>query len=424
MPECFLFFVGIDWATEEHRVCLLEAKGHIILERNVSHSGSGICEFLDWLSQQTGLTASQVAVAIEVPRGAIVEALVERGDTVFSINPKQLDRFRDRYSVAGAKDDSRDAFVLADSLRTDAHCFQAICIAEPLLIRLRELSRLEDDLRQDWSRLTNQPRGQIHRYFPQLLRLPPAADEPWLWELLEVAPVPAQGRNLRKTRIEQRLHRYRIRRLSAQQILAELKVEPLPVAPGTVEAASEACLLLIARLKLLQEQKMQVAKRIEAVLEQLTVNNQQEGAQRDVEVLRSLPGVGRVVAATMLAEAAPPLAQRDYQALRSYAGIAPVTRQSGKKKQVIMRYGCNTRLRQALYHWSRVSVQLDEYSRRHYHRLRQAGHSHGRALRGLGDRLLAMLVSMLKTQTVYDPAFRLQRHNIAGQNGAKSGIVL
>jgi transposase len=61
-----------------------------------------------------------------------------------------------------------------------------------------------------------------------------------------------------------------------------------------------------------------------------------------------LPGVGRVVAATVLAEAAEALAERDYQTLRAHGGIAPVTRKSGKKLSVSMRYGCNPRLRNAL----------------------------------------------------------------------------
>jgi transposase len=104
-----------------------------------------------------------------------------------------------------------------------------------------------------------------------------------------------------------------------------------------------------------------------------------------VELLLSLPGVGRLVTATLLAEAASLLAERDYQGLRSYAGVAPVTRQSGKKAAVLMRYGCNLRLRNALYHWSRVSMQHDPRSREHYHRLRNKGHSHGRTLRGLAE---------------------------------------
>ena len=73
------------------------------------------------LLSMTGAPAAAIAVAIEVPHGPIVETLLERGFQTHAVNPKQLDRFRDRFTVAGAKDDRRDAHVLADSLRTDRH---------------------------------------------------------------------------------------------------------------------------------------------------------------------------------------------------------------------------------------------------------------------------------------------------------------
>ena len=133
----------------------------------------------------------------------------------------------------------------------------------------------------------------------------------------------------------------------------------------------------------------------------------QSQEHRDVTIILSLPGVGRVVAATMLAEASQALTERDYHALRSYAGGAPITRQSGKKKIVVMRQSCNLRLRNALYHWTRVSTQCDERSKAHYAELRGKGHSHGRALRGVGDRLMAVLISMLKKGTLYDPKHKL-----------------
>lgn len=78
-----------------------------------------------------------------------------------------------------------------------------------------------------------------------------------------------------------------------------------------------------------------------------------------VQILLSLPGIGPVIAATMLAEASQPLRERDYQALRNYTGAAPVTKRSGKKKVIVMRYACNEQLRNALYHWSRTSMQKD-----------------------------------------------------------------
>jgi len=105
--------------------------------------------------------------------------------------------------VAGAKDDRRDAFVLADSLRTDLARFRPLQQESAALIRLRELSRLEDDLTQDHNRLINQLREQLHRYFPQLLQLSSAAEDAWVWDLLEMAPNPEAARKLTRSRIGQ-----------------------------------------------------------------------------------------------------------------------------------------------------------------------------------------------------------------------------
>ena len=104
----------------------------------------------------------------------------------------------------------------------------------------------------------------------------------------------------------------------------------------------------------------------------------------------------------MLSEASQAIAELDYHALRCYAGTAPITRQSGKKMVVIMRQGCNERLRNALYHWTRVSVVCDPKSKDRYAAMRAKGHSHGRALRGLADRWLAVLMSMLRHHSLYD----------------------
>ena len=408
VPNRFRFFVGIDWGSQRHRVCLLNREGTLKEERWIDHSGSSLADLVDWLRCQTSASPSEIAVAIEVPRGPIVETLVEQGFAVFSINPKQLDRFRDRYSPAGAKDDRRDAFVLADSLRTDLHCFHAVRLDDPLIIRLRELSRLEDDVRQEQNRLSNQLWEQWHRFFPQWLQLAPSADEPWAWELFQAAPLPGKAARLSKARIARILQRHRIRRLDAQQVHAALTSTPLRLAPGAAEAASEHALLLLPRLRLLHQQRWEIAQRTQALLDQLTAPAQagSPSEHRDAEILLSLPGVGRQVAATMLSEASQAIAERDYHALRCYAGAAPITQQSGKRMTVSMRRGCNERLRNALYHWSRVSVTCDAHSKKVYAQMRARGHSHARALRGMADRWLTVLISMLRHQALYDPQRR------------------
>lgn len=401
----FSRFVGIDWAMQAHRVCVINELGQVIAQRSVDHTGAALGEFAGWLTQFSEGKPEETAVAIEVPHGAVVEVLVERGFAVFAINPKQLDRFRDRHTVAGAKDDSRDAFVAADSLRTDLQAFRRVRLEDPLLLQIREFSRIEEELGHDANRLSNQVLIQLHRFYPQMLHLCPAANEPWLWDLLELAPTPADIRKLRPARVEKLLRQHRIRRLTANDVLEELRTAPLPVAPGVVESASAHVALLLLRLRLVHSQHTDCARRLERLLEQVAAEGSegQKREHRDVEILRSLPGIGRVVAATMLAEASQPLAERNYHALRSHAGIAPVTKQSGKRKLVLMRYACNPRLRNAFYHWARVASQHDPRTKAHYAALRQRGHSPARAWRGVADRLLRILVSMLVHQTLYEP---------------------
>ena len=113
-----------------------------------------------------------------------------------------------------------------------------------------------------------------------------------------------------------------------------------------------------------------------------------------------------MVAATMLAEASAALRERDYHALRAYAGVAPITRPSGKRRLVAMRRACSRPVREAVYHWSRCSMMRDPAAKAHYARLRARGHSHGRALRGLADRQLQMLCAMLRHRQPYDPCRR------------------
>ena len=401
----YALFVGIDWGTVTHQVAVLDAQRAPLGERAIAHEAGALQALTEWLRQLANGDPARVAVALEVPRGAVVDTLLEGGFHVFALNPKQLDRFRDRSTVAGAKDDRRDAFVLATALATDRPAFRALEPEDPLIVELREWSRVEDELREEWGRLASRLREQLHRFYPQALSLCPAADEAWFWALVELAPTPAAAQRLRRAAVVTLLRAHRIRHLTADHVLAALQRPPLRMAPGAVEAASAHAALLIPRLALVDRQRRDCARRIERLLDTIATTGELPG-HRDVTILRSLPGVGRVVAATMLAEASRLLAARDYPGLRTQAGVAPVTRQSGKRLLVGMRYACHPRLRNALYYWSFISVKHDPHSRQHYQFLRGRGHSHGRALRGVVDRLLTVLMAMLVAQTTYDPTRR------------------
>lgn len=408
MMEDVHWFVGIDWATQSHSVCLLDAEGRRVAQHEFAHGGAGLTELRDWLLEKTMAAPGQIAVAIEMPHGPVVEMLLEHGFAVFAINPKQLDRFRDRFTVAGAKDDRRDAHVLGGSLRTDRAAFRQLAADDPVIIELREWSRMADELTQERTRLANRLRQQLWRYYPQAAKLTDDVADEWFLALWQKVPTPDRAAKASEKAIARVLTAYRIRRLDAATVLKTLREAPLFVAPGTTEAACVHIRSLAARLHLVNQQIKEAHQSLDRLCAELKGKENPSGQsseQCDVTILRSWPGIGRVNLATLLAEAAEPLRRRDYHALRALAGAAPVTRQSGKQRFVVRRLACNRRLQSALHHWSRVAIQHDAATRRRYDALRQRGHGHARALRSVGDRLLFALCTTLERQTPYDAEY-------------------
>jgi transposase len=407
MDEESNWFVGVDWASETHHVCLVDARGAKRGERSFAHGGAGLAQMAEWILELTGAMPEAVHVAIEVPHGPVVESLIERGFRLHAINPKQLDRFRDRFSPAGAKDDSRDAHVLADALRTDPKCFRRLAPADPVIIELREWSRIAEDLTQERTRLANRVREQLWRYYPQILEVTDDVAHPWFLELWERVPTPDAAQRVREDTIARLLKRHRIRRLDATDLLARLRAPAIVVAAGTTAAATAHIKTVAKRLALVDRQLRDAYGRLDRLTQRLAADGDAASGpskeQRDVTILASLPGVGRIVLATLLAEAFDPLQRRDYHALRCLSGVAPVTRRSGKSKIVIRRLAAHVRLSNAVYHWARVAVQHDPRSRAKYAALRQRGHGHARALRSVADRLLAVACAMLETQTKFNP---------------------
>ena len=156
------YFAGVDWGSETHHVCIVDGEGAIMGERAFRHGGADLAEMADWLVATANAEAYPIGVAIEIPHGPVVETLMERGFAVHSLNPKQLDRFRDRFSPAGAKDNRRDAHTLGDALRTDRHAFRRLDPTAPEIVELREWS-LTAPFRRPSVRPTGRRAGIGHR---------------------------------------------------------------------------------------------------------------------------------------------------------------------------------------------------------------------------------------------------------------------
>jgi transposase len=397
------WYAGVDWGSEKHQACILDNTGEVAAEREFPHSGIGLAELCNWLASVAG-NVRALAVAIEVPHGPVVDALLDRGFVVYAINPKQLDRLRDRFSVAGSKDDRRDARVAASGLRTDRHLFRLVQVSNPVIVELREWSRLAEELQQDRVRLCNRIRQQLWRYYPQLLDLVDDMAAEWLLELWTMASTPAKATRLRETTVARLLKRHRIRRFDAAAVLDILRRPSLKVADEVTEAAVLHLRSLITLLRLANREFRTAEKKLDELCTALNEDGfDQTHGQSDVAVLSSLPGIGRTTLAILIAEASGPLSRRDYAALRTLSGVAPVTKRSGKSHLVCMRYAAHPRLRNAVFYWTRSAIQNNPNVHDRYVALRKRGHTYGRAIRGVADRLLGLACTLLQRHTLFDP---------------------
>lgn len=404
-----LFFIGIDWGSSEHRAVVIDAAGKQLHDWSARHSGEALMALADRILKLTGGVAAACRVAIEVKTGPVVETLLARGLPVYAVNPKQTDRFRDRFMPSGAKDDRRDALVLASAVRTDAEQLTRLEMLDERTARMTASLRWRDELVDERTSLTNRLHGLLWTYFAQALAVSKGDVAClWLWTLLEKAPNPTLAAKLSSKAVTQILKAHHVRRDPAE-VCAALRAPSLELAPGVAAGCEQRVRSILPRLRLLASQIKEAEASINEQLEGWSNHGLDSSAsssdekceQRDEVILRSLPGVGPITLATLLTEVGEPLGRRDYNALRCLFGVAPITRQSGASKQVQMRRACSTRLRDIAFNWARTAARWDPQCKARYRRLRERGATPARAYRGVIDHLLRVACAMLKNRTAY-----------------------
>jgi len=402
-----LFFAGVDWGRNSHQVCVLDPEGSLVGEKSFGHSGTGLFEMARWIQKISDSEASDISIAIEVNHGPVVESLLEQGFSVYSINPKQLDRFRDRFCVSGAKDDRRDAMVLASALGTDRPHFRHLEPQDPDIIILRELNRTREELIGERTRLVNRFRGLLWRYYPQFGELLGKKVSPWHLELWELVPSPDSSKRKRVSTVQNLLRRNRVKRIDAKGVLGVLRTEKVNTSNATTQSCVCHVRSIIQRLKVVDQQLAQTRESVNTVIEAMNERLRTEGeGPTDIEILRSIPGVGDVVLATLLAEAWDLIRRRDLKALRCLGGVAPVTRQSGKTKQVLRRKAVCKSLSYALHILGGIAIIYDQASKARYQELRAKGHGYCRSVRAVCDRLLSVACAILEKGELFDKEFK------------------
>ena len=234
-----MIFVGVDWAETHHDVAVKDDSGTMLAKRRIPDDLEGVRRFHELIAPFFEEPA-EVLVGIETDRGLVVSALREAGYRVFAVNPFSSSRYRDRHSSSGAKSDPGDAEVLADLVRTDAHNHREIAGDSELAEAVKILARAHQSMIWTRQRQTAQLRSTLREYYPGALAcFGDNLDAGEALEVLAIAPTPALGRQLSRSKIASALRRGgRQRRVEERtlEIQGALRVEQLE-APTIVSEA-------------------------------------------------------------------------------------------------------------------------------------------------------------------------------------------
>lgn len=385
---------GIDWASEEHALCVVDADGRKMAGGLFAHDEAGIRALV---AQMRSLGVGRVA--IERPDGLLVDRLLEAGFTVLPVHPNALKATRPRYEAAGGKSDGFDAFCLAELARTDSHRLRALAPDSDETKALKALTRTREDLVKARVRLGNELRAQLQAFWPGAAEIFFDVDSSIALAFLERYPSPADARGLGEKRLEGFLarHRYSGRRPAAE-LLGRLRSAPEGRA-GALESEARrgAVLGLVAALRPIVAQIAELTSQIAGAVR----------AHPDGQVFLPLfkDPKSTITAARLVAEIGDDRARYpSAEALAADAGMSPVARESGKRKIAAFRWACDKRLREAVACLADSTRHHHPWAREVYARARSRGLDHPHAIRVLGRAWLRVLWRCWQDEVPYDPA--------------------
>lgn len=399
-------FAGIDWASVEHALCVVDETGRRLREHLVAHDEDDIAALCREL---IGLGVGRVA--IERPDGILVDRLLETGIEVIAVHPNQAKAARDRYSVARGKSDAFDAFVLAELARTDAHRLRAIRPDSDETKALRALTRAREDLVAARVELANQLRAQLEAFWPGAMIFADV-DSPISLAFLRRYPAPVDAERLGVKRLASFLSRRRYPgRKAPEDLLAAMRAAPAGRA-GEVEAEARRTVVLglVAALEPIVAEIADLTSQIRGAL----------AAHPDARIFAPLfrdPKTA-VCPAALIAELGDSRERYPSDAaLAADAGMSPVAVESGKRRAATFRRACDKRLRNAVAALANSTRHWHPWARDVYRRARARGQDHPHAIRTLGRAWLRVLWRCWHDRVPYDPALHGNLRRLQPEGG-------
>ena len=391
-----MIFVGVDWAEAHHDICVLNEAGAVLARKRIPDSLAGVRSLHEMLGEHAQ-EPEEVLIGIEKDRGLIVTALLSSHHRVYALNPMSVARYRERHVTSGSKSDPGDAKVLADLMRTDRHNHREAAGDSEGVDALKVLARAHQSAIWSRQREANALRNAVKDFYPGALdAFGTDLDGRDAIEVLSVAPTPALGRQLSKSTITAALRRGgRVRNLGrrAREIQSAPREEQLSERPHVEAAYGRTTSAHVAMIRAYNAEITQLEDALSEDFEEHPAAG----------IIHSLPGLGTVLGARVLAEFGDdPNRYHDATSRRNYAGTSPVTRASGKSHVVLARRMRNRRLADALDQWAFCSLTRSPGARSYYDELRARDKTHRQAIRQLAHRWVGILHACLEHGVNYD----------------------
>jgi transposase len=394
VPASARICAGIDWAKDDHAVCIVGPEGEALERFTVRHDAAGLRTLIRRL-----LKAGVQDIGIERCDGPVVDVLLQTELTVFVIPPSQVKNLRSRYGSAGNKDDRFDAYVLGDVVRTDRRRLRALVRDSAQTTALRSLVRTRRDLVHHRVGLANQLRAHLNIVFPGATTLFRDIDSQISLTFLERFTTQSQADWLSTKRLGAWLRSVSYSgKVDPAVLHAKLTAAPRGLSGEYADVHAATTLAYVAALRVVCTQIQTLATRIG---DQLAVHP-------DGPIFTSLPRSGTVRAARLLAEIGDARGRFPTpDSLTCLAGVAPSTKQSGKVKAVTFRWAVDKQLRDAVTDFAGDSRHANPWAADLYQRAIARGHEHPHAVRILARAWLHIIWRAWQDHVPYDP----ERHN-------------
>ena len=394
--------VGIDWSDKSHSFCILDDAGDKLDAFEISHGLAGFETAHKHISKLATAT-DDLRIAIETKDSLLVDFFLELGYTLYFLNPKQTDRFRDRHRMSSSKSDGFDAYVLADAVRTDSHLFSTLSPLDEQSLTLRVLTRTREGIVRRKVAISNELTAAFKRYFPLALELFTALDTTEAIGFLLQYPTYAQARTVSESRIQSIIKKQgisdRIAARHANTIHNKIK-EPQPTPAQTTTRAYPIAVRSLLR------QMHDVLRELKAIEQDIRDNY---ANHPNKQLLESLPGIASTLGPILAAELGSDITRFvDVKMLKAFAGSSPVTQRSGKYCKIKYRRACNWRVRQALHLASQSAIVSCPWARDIYNKMRAQGKSYGRALRAVANQLIEIIYAILTRRIPYSENYHLK----------------